>query len=90
MKKLPDTLKINIEGSDKACAFFGLYAGLRMYIEYKKESVNDHIPSQMSMAAAEAYCMLEDLREKYPIQYSEAKEEYDEVIMPKNIFNNPR
>ncbi len=32
-----------------------------------------------SIAAAEAYCMLEDLKEKFPKHYAEAKEEYDEV-----------
>jgi len=85
MKKLPDIIKINIEASDKECAFFALYAGLRMYFEYKKETNND--PNSISIAGAEAYCMLQDMKERYPIQYNEAKDEYDEFITTKNLFS---
>lgn len=69
-------IKFDLEFSDKECAFFALYAGLRMYIDQRKKSVPD---GQISIAAAEAFCLIEQLKEKHPKQYQEAEQEYSEV-----------
>lgn len=72
------TIKFNLEGRDEGCAFFALYAGLRMY----KEQRDKNTPKgEFSIASGEAFLMLEDLRENYPKQYSEAKKEFDEVYV---------
>lgn len=57
-------------------AFFALYAGLRMYKEQKEKSVPG---GAISIPAAEAFCMLCDLEEQYPIQYKQAGIEYQDV-----------
>ncbi len=76
----------DFEGRDKGCAFFALYAGLRMYkdkklkqVKLQREVANGMGEESFSIPAAEAYCMLEDLREKFPKEYAESKEEYDEI-----------
>ena len=75
-------VKINFEGRDEGCAFFALYAGLRMYNEYKHKQ---HLgKDSFSTAGAEAYSMMEDLRYSHPEQYEEAKKEYDSEL--KNLF----
>lgn len=78
-------VKFNLEGRDEGAAFFALYAGLRMYKEQKdKQTIllnetKDDIEKTFSIPAAEAYCMMQDLREKFPKQYEEAKQEFEEV-----------
>jgi hypothetical protein len=70
------TVELNLE-SDPQSAFFALYAGLRMYQEQRDSAQRED--DAFSIAAAEAYCMLEDLREQFPEEYEEAKQEYDKV-----------
>jgi hypothetical protein len=78
-------VKFNLEGRDEGAAFFALYAGLRMYKEQKdKQTIllnetKDDIEKTFSIPAAEASCMMQDLREKFPKQYEEAKQEFEEV-----------
>ncbi|MGB0896852.1 MAG: hypothetical protein ACPGRW_05990 [Flavobacteriaceae bacterium] len=75
-------IKIDFEGRNKDCAFFALYAGLRMYSDFKakqKEGTNE-----VSIAGAEAYCILQDLKESHPNEWEEAKKEYDDKL--KNLF----
>ena len=78
-------IKFDFEARDEFCAFFALYAGLRMYKEQKDEQTRllneKQIESEklFSIPAAEAYCVLEDLREQKPKMYNEAVEEYNEV-----------
>lgn len=69
--KIQDTNKIvlNIEASEKGCAFYAIYAGLRMYKESK---------SHDNISAAEAFCILGKLEEDYPEDYAEAESEYNE------------
>ena len=73
-----DEITFDFEASlDKECAFFALYAGLRIY---KRMKANHPTPSnQFSVAGAEAYCMLEQLKEQCPIQYDIAEKEFNEV-----------
>jgi len=68
---------INFEGRDEGCAFFALYAGLRMYSELKEDKHKGK--NSMSIAGAEAYSILMDLKFTYPKECEEAKKEYDEV-----------
>jgi hypothetical protein len=63
------------EGRDPS-AFFAFYAGLRMYKEVKDLQT---IKGKFYIAAAEAYCMLQDLKEQFPKHYAEAEAEYNEV-----------
>jgi len=80
-------VKFNLEGRDEGAAFFALYAGLRMYKEQKEKQIillneiKDDSEKTFSIPAAEAYCMMEDLREKFPKQYEEAKQEFEEVYV---------
>lgn len=69
---------INFEGREKDCAFFALYAGLRAYYENKK-NIGSHHKDAISIAGAEAYSMLDDLKTDFPKEYEEAKKEYDQV-----------
>lgn len=62
---------------DTGAAFFALYAGLRIYKEIKDAQPKPK--DAISVPAAEAYCMLEDLKEKYPTEYEAAQKEYDEI-----------
>lgn len=78
-------VKFNLEGRDEGAAFFALYAGLRMYKEQKQKQIRllnetkDDSEKTFSIPAAEAYCMMQDLREKFPKQYEEAKQEFNAV-----------
>jgi len=75
-------IKINFEGRNEGCAFFALYAGLRMYNEYKHEQHKGK--DSFSTAGAEAYGIMEDLRYSHPKEYEEAKKEYDSEL--KNLI----
>lgn len=66
----------DFEGRMESEAFFALYAGLRMYREQKEKHLED---GAISLPAAEAYCMLCDLKEQYPKEYEQAGVEYQEV-----------
>lgn len=57
-------------------ALFALYAGLRMYKEQKL--ITPAPKNAFSIAGAEAYCMLQDLKSLYPKQYKECELEYEE------------
>lgn len=70
----------DLEVSDREAAFFALYAGLRMYKEQRQKKVPK---DQMSIAAAEAYCMMQSLKEQYPTWYKEAEMEFKEVYSKK-------
>jgi len=69
-------IEFDFEGRDEQCAFFALYAGLRMYKELKNKVATNNA---FSIAGAEAYCMLEDLKEQYPKQYWESAAEFEQV-----------
>ncbi len=82
----------DIEASEKECAFFSLYAGLRMYKEYKDKQVelqnkvaNGFGKELFSIAAAEAYCLLEQLKENHPEEFKEAEEEFNECYKMTNF-----
>lgn len=70
-------IKFDMEAKIQDCAFFALYAGLRMYKEQKDRQPKE--AGTFSIAAAEAYCLLQDLKESHPKEYAEAVAEYDEV-----------
>jgi hypothetical protein len=55
--------------------FYGLYASLRMFQDYKK-SLNSK-KEMFSIVGAVCSGMLEDLREKHPDFYKYAEEEYN-------------
>lgn len=73
-----NTIKFNIEASDKGCAFFALYAGLRIYFNKRSENTP---ADQISIAAAEAYGMLQQLKEKHPKEYKDAEDEFNSVYL---------
>ena len=68
---------IDLEGRNKECAFFALYAGLKMYSDLKAEQKKG--TNEVSIAGAEAYCILQDLKISHPIEFGEAEKEYVEV-----------
>jgi len=70
------TIEFDFEGRDEGAAFFALYAGLRMYKEQKEKSVTGEA---ISIPAMEAYGMLEDLKEQYPLEYKQAGVEFQEA-----------
>jgi hypothetical protein len=78
-------IKFDFEARDEECAFFALYAGLRMYKEQREKNVSS--PDAISFAAAEAYGLLEDLKEQHPKEYGLAEKEYNEVY--KNLIVIP-
>lgn len=67
----------DFEGRDEDCAFFVLYAGLRMYYDLKRKQPTKE--GQMSIAAAEAHCMLQDLKKQDETAYYEAYAEYEHI-----------
>lgn len=71
-----EQIVFDFEGRDTGAAFFALYAGLRMYKEQREKRVEG---PGISIAAAEAFCMMEDLREQYPLEYQQAGIEFQEV-----------
>lgn len=73
---IPDLIELDVEGSMKDCAFFAIYAGLRMYKEQRQKRVPE---GQISFSTAEAFSLLEQLKEKYPEAHQQAKAEYEEV-----------
>lgn len=68
------TVRFDLDGTDNG-AFYGLYAGLRMFMEYMG-SLSDN-PKTFSLTAAENYCRLQELKEKHPKKYAEAEDEYN-------------
>lgn len=70
------TITFDLEGRDEGAAFFSIYAGLRMYKEQREKRVEG---AGISIAAAEAYGMLQDLKEQFPIEYQQAALEFQEV-----------
>jgi hypothetical protein len=81
------TIKFNLEGRDEGCAFFALYAGLRMYKEQREQSVSE--PGGISIAAAEAYAMLQDMKARFPAHFEDAEEEFEAVYSKKSKYNSP-
>jgi hypothetical protein len=75
-----DNITFDLEASDQEAAFFALYAGLRMYKWVRGLRTP---PGAVAIAAAEAYCMLEQLKEAHPEAYRQAEEEYEEVYAGK-------
>jgi hypothetical protein len=71
-----DKIIFDFEGRDEACAMFALYAGLRMYKELKQGQEKD---GEMSIAGAEAYCLLMDIEEQYPKEFAECKAEFEMI-----------
>lgn len=69
----------DLEASDQECAFFALYAGLRMYMDLKKSQPKEE--GAFSIAGAEAYCMLQKLKKQHPKFYNESKEEYEDIYV---------
>lgn len=69
-------IEFDLIGRDSEAAFFALYAGLRMYKEQKQK---DTPQGQMSIPAAEAYCMLMDLKKDYPDEYEIAEQDFDDI-----------
>jgi len=61
------------------CAFFALYAGLRMYKDLKVKEDDSRNDGSFSIAGAEAYSMLKMLEENYTDMFIEAQIEYIKV-----------
>ena len=74
-------ININFEGRDEYCAFFALYAGLRMYSDLKAKQKTG--TNEVSVAGAEAYSMLQDIKVSHPEEFKEAEIEYDCVFANK-------
>lgn len=79
-----EQITFNLEGTlDKNCAFFALYAGLRMYEDYKRKEWTDQIRDnpgyvvRMSLAYLNTMFLLDQLKENYPQDYIEAEIEYE-------------
>lgn len=71
----------DLEAMDEGAAFFALYAGLRMYKEQREGRCEG---GAISIAAACAFCMLEDLKNQYPKEYAQAGVEFQEVYGESN------
>ena len=67
-------IEFDLEASEQGSAFYGIYAGLRMFMDYKQSITEERA---INFAAAENYCRLQELKKQYPEQYKEAEEEYD-------------
>ena len=78
-------ITIEFEGRDEGATFFALYAGLKMYSDLKakqKRGINE-----FSIAGAEAYSILEDLKESHPKECAEAKKEYETKVKNLGLFD---
>ena len=69
-------IEIDLEGRDEKAAFYALYAGLRMIKTRLEEDTPDGL---VSIAAAEAYCILEDFKTDFPTEFEQAKVEYEKA-----------
>lgn len=69
-------ISFDLELTDRESAFFALYAGLRMYKEQRQKDVPK---GMLSIAAAEAYGLLQQLKEQHPERFAEAEQEYNDV-----------
>lgn len=69
-------IKFNLE-SNPSVGFYALYASLRFFKEFKVKRHTE--PNSVNTASAECYCMLEDLKDQYPKEYAEARDEYNSV-----------
>lgn len=69
-----DKIEFDLEASEQDCAFYAIYTGLRMCME---EQAKKEVEGSYSLVGAEAYCMLQQLKEKHPIQYLSAKNTYE-------------
>lgn len=74
-------ITFDFEGGDEGAAFFALYAGLRMYKELKDAQPKPKGLS--SVPAAEAFIMLEHLKEKHLKLYLQCETEYNSVYASK-------
>ncbi|MBK7380486.1 MAG: hypothetical protein IPJ03_16145 [Ignavibacteriales bacterium] len=78
ISKEEKTITFNFDETiDGEAAIFALYAGLRMYKEIKDKQQKE--PGKFSIPAAEAYCMLEQIKEQFPNDYIECMVEYDKI-----------
>ncbi|WP_281681851.1 hypothetical protein [Zunongwangia profunda] len=60
--------------SNPDVGFYALYAGLKMFSDKKAEETKG--TDKMNVAGAEAYAMLQDLKEQFPEKFNEAQEAY--------------
>lgn len=65
------------EKNDADCAFFALYAGLRMYMDFKNNQSKEK--GAFSVTALEASSLLKDMELQYPNEFAEAELEYETV-----------
>ena len=78
--RIEKTITFNFDESvDAEAAIFALYAGLRMYKEAKRK---DETSGTFNVAAAEAHCMLEQIKETLPDDYIACMVEYDKIYSP--------
>lgn len=73
------------EQNDGDAAFYALYAGLRMFRDFKQKQDESAPKGSFQISGAEAYCLLEDLKEQFPERYKQAEQEYDEVYQTEFI-----
>ena len=78
-------ITIEFEGRDEGAAFFALYAGLKMYSDLKAKQKKG--TNEVSIAGAEAYSILEDIKESHPKECAEAKKEYESTVENLGIFD---
>ena len=67
----------NLETPDKEAAFYGLYAGLRMYLE--KYSISKTNPGFTYDAVTENFHRLEELKAEFPDRFERARQLYDQT-----------
>lgn len=72
-------ITIDFDGRNESCAFFAIYAGLKMYSDLKHEETRG--TGKTSISGAEAYCILQDLKETHSKHFKEAEKEYARVYL---------
>ncbi len=78
-------ITFNLE-SNPDVGFYALYASLKIFSDKKAEESG---LNRMSLPGAEAYSMLQELKEKYPDKFKESEEEYESERFKKWLISYP-
>lgn len=76
-------VKLDMEGTHRPSAMYALYSGLRMFKECQdsnlelKKQLNQVDKDAYSIPGAEAYCLMQQLKEQYPNEYASCEKEFN-------------
>lgn len=79
-------VKFNLEGNPDV-AFYALYASMKMFSDKKADEKRG--TNEVSISGAEAYCLLQDLKEQFPHKFAESEKEYERAKFEEWLLSYP-